>query len=290
MRIKSLGHLCCLLLMGCAVTLFGFGQRCMAGSEEASVVAKVNDAPIMQSQLDSVIEAYKLQTRKKAIDREETMALLQGLIRRQLILQLDSVNALRKDEAIERKVKTYENSLIVAKFVEEKVGRKLKVSEEEVAKYYEENRYKFSSPPKVEASHILLRDLETAQKVQEKLEKGEDFAQLAKQFSIDLPMALEGGEMGTIERGEALPELEKVLFTLSEGETSEIVKTRFGYHILRVDKIIPVSFTPLEEVSEQIKRVILQQKEAKAFEEMTKALEKAAAIKIYNDRLFPTEP
>ncbi|WDN90311.1 hypothetical protein BuS5_03282 [Desulfosarcina sp. BuS5] len=72
--------------------------------------------------------------------------------------------------------------------------------------------------------------------------------QLAKERSIDLPMALEGGQMGTIERGKSLPEIEDILFTLEPGKFSQIVTTRFGFHILRVDKIIPQNFKPLAKI------------------------------------------
>jgi len=197
-----------------------------------------------------------------------------------------SIKNAGNDERIARKVKGYENNLIITRFLEDQVGSHLTVSEEEIKKYYKDNLNEFSSPPMVQARHVLLRTNEQARKVLQRLRNGEDFAQLAKDCSIDLPMALEGGSMGTIQKGKSFPELEKVLFVLNEGEVSDnIVKTKFGYHILTVDKIIPVNFKPVEEVRDQIKKIILRQKEAKAFDEMAAKLEKDADIKIFEDRL-----
>ena len=197
----------------------------------------------------------------------------------------DAVKGLRKDDKIARRVKEYENSLIIARYLEDQVGSHLTVSEEEIKKYYKDNLNEFSSPPMVQARHVLLRTHEQAQKVLQRFRNGEDFAQLAKDCSIDLPMALEGGSMGTIQKGKSFPELEKALFALNEGEVSDIVKTKFGYHILTVDKIIPVNFKPLEDVRSEIKKTILQQKEAKAFDEMAAKLEEDADIKIFENRL-----
>jgi parvulin-like peptidyl-prolyl isomerase len=69
------------------------------------------------------------------------------------------------------------------------------------------------------------------------------------------------------------------------GEISDIVETRFGFHILTVDEIITTQYRPFDEVSESIKKAILLQKEAKAFDEMYGKLEKNAKIEIFEDRV-----
>lgn len=254
-------------------------------ASDSVVIATVNNASIMKPEVDRLILEYKRKTGKREIPYEEKKKLLKNLIRRHLILHQESVQALKHYKDIIEKVKKYEEDLIVARFLQYEVGSQVKVTEDEIKRYYKENRHKFSSPPKVEARHILLRSREEAEKVMERLRNGEEFTQLAKEFSIDLPMALEGGSMGTIEKGRTLPALEKVLFTLNEREVSNIVKTRYGYHILTVDKIIPASFGSYEEVKNDIKKIVLRQNEAKAFDEMATKLEKDADIRIFENRL-----
>ena len=257
---------------------------CFASSE-GLVVATVNNVSIMKPEVDRLVLEYKRKTGKKEIPYEEKKGLLKNLIRRHLILQQDSVQALKKDKDIIKRVKQYEENIIIARFLQDQVGSRLKVDEDELKRYYQENRHKFSSPPKAEARHILLRSREEAEKVTERLRNGEDFTQLAKECSIDLPMALEGGSMGTIEKGRTLPALEKELFTLNVGEISDIVKTRYGYHVLTVDEIIPANFKSLEEVRDEIGKIMIREKEAKAFDEMAAKLESEADIKIFEDRL-----
>lgn len=284
MRLNRSAYLFVFFVAGLTIILPGFGPLCLAGSKDP-VVATVNDIPIIKSQVDLLVPRYQREAGKKKLDNEDKKRLLQNLIRRQLILQQKSVQDFKRDDKIIKKVKEYENKLIISHFLKEQVGSKLIVSNEELEKYYQENIREFSSPPKVKARHILLRTREEADRVLSRLRKGEDFGQLAKDFSIDLPDALGGGSMGIIEKGIVLPELEKELFSLNEGGISDIVKTRFGYHILTVDKIILLKFKPFEEVRDQIKQTILRQKEAKAFDEMAAKLEKDADIKTFEDRL-----
>jgi peptidyl-prolyl cis-trans isomerase C len=117
------------------------------------------------------------------------------------------------------------------------------------------------------------------------LNEGGDFKDLARKYSIDLPGALEGGGMGIVEKGNILPQLEKVLFSLQEGEYSDIVKSKYGYHILRVDEFISLKYKPYEEVREEIIKIMIRQKESEAFDQMATELEKNYDIQIYEDRL-----
>ncbi len=108
------------------------------------------------------------------------------------------------------------------------------VTEEEIKQYYEDNKDQFA---KRDASHILVEDEKTAKEVKAKLDKGEDFAALAKEYSKDTANAANGGELGTFSRGQMVKEFEDAAFALKEGEISEPIKTQFGYHIIKLNKI-----------------------------------------------------
>lgn len=255
--------------------------RCLAASD-AAVVATVNNESIMKSELDGVILQYKRKTGKREITDKEKHRVLENLITRRLIIQQPSVQALKQDRDIIKNVKQYEEKIIIARFLNDQVGSRLTVTEDELKKYYKENRHRFSSPPKVKARHILLRTREEAEGVLKRLRKGEDFGKMAKEYSIDLPYALEGGSLGTIEKGAAaMPAMDKALFTLNVGEVSDIVKTHVGFHIFTVDEIKPASFRPFEEMKPEIEKVIMRQKEANALDEMAANLKKDADIRRY---------
>ena len=128
----------------------------------------------------------------------------------------------------------------------------VKVTNEELKKYYDE--YK----PKVKASHILVDDEKTAKEIKAKLEKGEDFAKLAKEYSKDTGSAQNGGDLGWFGPGKMVEEFEKAAYALNKGEISEPVKTQFGYHIIKVtDKEEKKSF---DEMKEQIEYEVKKSK------------------------------
>ena len=257
-----------------------------AADLDPTVIAVVNSQIVQKYELLAVMEQYKQKTHKKTLDQNEKIELLNGIIRRKLILGQERVAEIRKLPLIQQRVKAFEDQLVVQYYLNEKIGSRLQVTDEEMRQYYRDHLDKFIAPPRVKASHILLRSEAEAQQVLKALNAGGDFAELAKKYSIDLPMAMEGGPMGIIAKGNTLPALEKELFILAPGEYSQnIVKSQYGYHILKVDEIVVEKHYPYEEVREKIKSAVKGEKDAQAFEEMVGEIEKDAKIEIYEERL-----
>lgn len=144
---------------------------------------------------------------------------------------------------------------------------KVEITEKEIDGYYEYSRERFSEPKQVRARHILFKlnekaSDEDAEKVRKKAEpvlemamKGEDFAELAKKYS-EGPTQSKGGDLGFFEKGKMVPAFGDVAFALKEGEISEIVRTSFGFHIIKVEEIKEARTKPLVEVREEITGVI----------------------------------
>lgn len=86
----------------------------------------------------------------------------------------------------------------------------------------------------VKASHILVKKRSQAEKILEELKKGASFAKLAQKYS-ECPSKKQGGDLGWFGRGKMVPGFEKAAFSLKKGELSDIVKTQFGYHIIKMN-------------------------------------------------------
>ena len=156
------------------------------------------------------------------------------------------------------------------------------VKEEELKTYYEENKDRYTEPEQVKARHILVEDEDTASSILKRLEKGEDFAEIAKEKSADSGSKDKGGDLGFFERGMMDASFEEAAFNLSIGETSAPVKTMFGYHIIRVEDKKSERLAPLDEVRDDVEKQVVKQK-AKQASAVLSELKDAAQIKI-NDK------
>ncbi|MDU2584705.1 MAG: peptidylprolyl isomerase, partial [Anaerococcus prevotii] len=124
------------------------------------------------------------------------------------------------------------------------------VTDDEIKKYFEDNKDEFE---KVDASHILVQDEETAKEIKEKIDNGEDFAKLAEEYSTDTASAKNGGSVGAFAKGQMVKEFEDAAFAMKEGEVSDPVKSQFGYHIIKVNKVTDSFEDSKEEITKKIK-------------------------------------
>jgi len=158
-------------------------------------------------------------------------------------------------------------------------------------KYYEKNKETFKREREINTRHILLNTEEEARQIKDKLAKGEDFAELARRYSIDPSAKASGGEIGFHPKGSLLPEYEDAAFKLKKvGQTSGIVKTKFGYHIIKLEGIKPPSYVPYEEVKDYIKQKLAQEKQTQALEKYITDLKQSAKITINEDLLKDARP
>jgi peptidyl-prolyl cis-trans isomerase D len=140
------------------------------------------------------------------------------------------------------------------------VKAKLVVPPGDVERYYQQNIQQYSTPEQVRASHILLKTegkddaavKAQAESILKQVKSGADFAALAKKFSEDESSAPAGGDLDYFGRGRMVKEFEDTAFTLEPGTISDLVKTQFGYHIIKVVDKKPAATRPLDEVRPQI--------------------------------------
>jgi len=155
-------------------------------------------------------------------------------------------------------------NLVLRRLVEKSTASLPPASAEDAAQYYREHPDQFQAPEEVRASHILIRAAESdpadaraaarkkAEAILSEVRGGKDFAAEAKANSADQGSAANGGDLGFFPRGRMVPPFETAAFALKVGETSDIVETPFGYHILRVTDRRETRTLPLEEVQAKI--------------------------------------
>jgi peptidyl-prolyl cis-trans isomerase C len=150
--------------------------------------------------------------------------------------------------------------------------------------YYEKNKHEFMMTNQVRLSHIIVKTEEDAKKVYERLQKGDDFGKIAAEMSVDKATSKSGGEIGSFKRGDLMPELEEIAFSLRKGEVSMPLRVKDGFQILKVtDAKGPIA--EFEKVKEIIRQNIAAQKQRESFDNLLKDLEKKYKVEINKEAL-----
>lgn len=186
------------------------------------------------------------------------------------------------------------DEMVFQRFIDSQFVENVSVSEKEAKDYYDSHLNLFKQPEQVRASHILIKvdpkadksekekAMQKTQTIQEKLAKGEKFSVLAEQFS-DCPSKAKGGDLGFFGRGQMVQPFEKAAFSLKKGETSDIVETAFGYHIITVTDKKPETTTAFNDVQDKIQQYLKQEKVQKEIMIYVEKLKKNAKIERYVD-------
>jgi foldase protein PrsA len=162
----------------------------------------------------------------------------------------------------------------------------LRVSDEEIAQYYADNKDRFALGSQVQLRHILFKSDQEGQarSVLEKLKKAKDpkkaFVEAARAYSVDEPTRDQGGNLGWIEKGQSWPEIENAAFPAKDGDLLGPIKSDAGWHLLRVEGHKDGSQRSLDDVKENVKNQIYQQKVQKRTQEWIEDLKH----KYYVDR------
>jgi len=268
-------------------------------------IAMVNDEPILRLELDMILDKVKQKigtkrlhlVEEKVIDDLVTQLVLKQFIRKENI-QIDSnrieeeINAFR--ENIKNNPDTADKSLET--LLEEQGGGidELRVamdislsideylnrttSEEEMKEYFTENIGIFNNET-VTASHILIdtrtikdeeglkKAKEDTERLKKELDNGADFAKLAEENS-DCPSAKSGGELGVIARGQMVDEFEETAFNTEVNGISEPVKTKFGYHIIKITDKQAGKDVTFEETKDNVKLALFNEKTMTLIQEL----------------------
>jgi peptidyl-prolyl cis-trans isomerase C len=306
----------------CLLTGPAWADQAASSGEEA---ASVNGKPISKSQYERDLSVFQKQAAQKGqqlSDADLTTVknrILENLIDTEVLYQQSQKEGVKvDDQAINDQIETIkkrfsdeaaykkalegmgvsekeiraqiQRGLAINQLLDNNVGQKITVTEEESKKYYNNNPNMFKQPEQVKASHILIKvapDAEESIKVQarkkietvqKKVRQGEDFGLLAKANS-EGPTAQRDGDLGYFHRGRMAKPFEDAAFALNVGEVSGIVETQFGYHLIKVTDKKPARTIPYKEVQLRLGQHLKNEKAKTEIQDYIENLKKSAKIK-----------
>jgi len=132
------------------------------------------------------------------------------------------------------------------------IEQQIEPDNETLQKLYIENEALYTNPEQRRAQHILLEEVSNASAILKEIRQGGDFSELARIHSKDITSSEEGGDLGLFERELMVPEFDAAVFGMNVGDISDVVKTDYGYHIIKLNEIQPSTLQTFEEVEEQL--------------------------------------
>jgi peptidyl-prolyl cis-trans isomerase C len=273
--------LCLTAVAGCGSKKTGDAKK---EAKSGQVLAEANGAVITSADFNKEVESLPPYLKPMTETLEGKKELLETMVIRELILQQAQKDGIDKSQLVADKLEDLKKRVVVEAFLKKKVEEQANITDAELQKFYDQNKDKFKSGEEVKASHILVKTEKEAHDILSQIKGGGNFEELAKKHSIDSAGA-KGGDLGWFGKGAMIPEFEKVVFSLKEGDMSGVVKTKFGYHIIKLTGKRPAGLRSFADVKDQLKVALLPTKQQEVFQKLKDELKKSAKYTIKEDAL-----
>jgi peptidyl-prolyl cis-trans isomerase C len=217
------------------------------------------------------------------------------------------ISKIARDKEFEKRAEIREqlelltDDLLASEYIKKEVVAKISVPEDDMKLFYKAHQEDFKAPEMVRARHILIKvdksasgddkkkAKDKAEGILKRIKSGEDFAKLASEFSDDPGSKTKGGDLGLFQRGKMVPAFEEVAFSLNAGEVSDVVETRFGFHLIKVEEKKEAAIEPYDKVKEKIgEKVRAEFKKARVAEFFEEAM-KDAGVEMNLEPFLPKQ-
>ena len=245
-------------------------------------IVRVGDVVLTRGDLNNLLPA----NHNAEFNEREKIDYLTRWVDIELLYQEAMERGLKADPRVRERIQKLEKEFLADHLLFLEMRERVRVTDREIEQYFEKHRPEYTREYRVR--HILLNSREKAEEVRDMI-GSRSFSYLANRYSVD-PEAGRGGDLGYLTKGNMIPELEQAIFSLEPGQVSEIVKSRFGYHILRLEGSREALGTiHMEDVRGEIMNHLIMKKREQAYEEFLRHLRKKIGVTYYNDAYQPED-
>lgn len=295
-------------------------------AETDLILAEIGEHKISLQDLENKISMIKKKNQDESFDPDKEVLLLE-MVNIEVFAKEAVALGLERDKEVQKRIEKLKNDMLIAKeklqgvdkesqtpirvarnyvlateYLHKEIEENINIDENEILRYYEKNRSELMEPEKIRARQIYIAvntETETktkidaakkkAESILERLKNGEDFGTLASEFSQDSLTKDKGGDLGYFAKGRLVPELEKPVFHLKQGQVSPVLKTKGGFHIFKLED--RTKSRPLEynEARGRIMETLKAEKPHEILKALEEKLYKKYEVKIYKDRI-PSTP
>jgi len=245
-------------------------------------IVRVGDVVLTRSDLNNLLPA----NHNAEFNEREKIDYLTRWVDIELLYQEALERGLKEDPRVRERIQKLEKEFLADHLLFLEMRERVRVTDQEIEQYFEKHRPEYTREYRVR--HILLNSRDKAEEVRDMI-GSRSFSYLANRYSLD-PEAGRGGDLGYLTKGNMIPELEQAIFSMEPGQISGIVKSRFGYHILRLEGSREALGTiRMEDVRVEIMNHLIMKKREQAYKEFLRHLRKEIGVTYYNDAYQPED-
>lgn len=247
---------------------------------ENKVLAKIGNREITTQDVQFFLRNVDPKVASQYTSPEGIKQLLAQLSEQELFY-LDALEkGFDKEDDFTREVERVKANLL-KQYALSKFINSVTVNEVEMKKFYNENKEMFLEPESVKASHILVKDEDTANKIISELDEGKKFEDAANEYSV-CPSKDKGGDLGFFSKGRMVPEFEVAAFGLDKGEVTKTpVKSQFGYHIIKLTGKRDAMELTFNEAEEKVKSALMNKKQQEEYYKAVDTLREKYEVKFF---------
>ena len=248
------------------------------------IAASVGEIIITKQEYTDYLLLYrKIKDFKKVAETltpEGKERILNELIEQHLFVLEAKSSGLDKKPLVQQEIQKAIENVLAQSFIKMEIGR-VNVSDENLIKYYNLNPEPYTTGMRVKVKHIITKTKKEAEEALKEVKKGKKFSTIAEQVNIDSSKS-NGGDLGWVVKGIMVKPFEDALFSLEEGQVSGIVKTSFGFHIIKVEEIDKGKLKPFDIVKDKVKKRIID----RHISQLKENLREKYPVKIYRELLL----
>lgn len=270
-----------------------------SSADDSTLLAKAGDIRITSADLNRVIGYYTPEQREAFKTNPENKVRLLKKIMQERVLAADAKRlGIDKDPGVKEQIEIMINNQLTSELLKKEVAEKISVSDEEAGIYYRLHADEYKMPETVRVRHILVavgKDAgedtrkaarDKALSILKRIRAGEDFGKLAEDLSDDNGSKARGGDLGFFPRGKMIKPFEEAAFLLKAGEVSDIVETKYGYHIIKCEEKKTAGVIPFENAKDGIIEKIAKETTSNRIKEYVEKRMAEEKVEFFPERLL----
>jgi parvulin-like peptidyl-prolyl isomerase len=261
-----------------------------------AVMGKAGDYVVKKSDVDRMLSYYPPETQQRLLENPaEMQTLVQRMLQIKIVADVARKEKFDQRPQIKKQLDYVADDFLSREYLAQKVMPEATVSEADLKEYYAQNKQSLGVPEQVRARHILFKvdpaatpdeknkALERARGVLRRVQAGEDFGELAAAHSDDKESGAKGGDLGYFTAGRMVPEFEDAAFYTNPGEISDILETKYGFHIIKVEDLIEARERSYEEMKDYMKEKLHRQLVMFKVQKFIRQASEDAGMQIFSD-------